>query len=320
MPTAGDPELDTPALALLWAARETGLLAALVVGADDEREAADAAGVTERAARIVTDALIDLGFLRRVDGDVEPANPALGLLATRDLRSVGTVPAALDRFDAYAELPRTMESGVPPVDPDERVRHRLGAAEAVDDATVEATVDAALAANPDAERALAVADGPGRHARALADRGLDVTLLDGPAVIEAVEPLLEPTPVTPRAGSLAGVEGTFDLVLTVDGAWRQAAEENRFTVLAAADGLAPGGAVVLIEPLRDHSTAAVGVAATALATGTGEPSPESTVTEWLLDAGLEAIETSDVPGTPYQAVAGHLTDDGSATPRTAEFK
>jgi len=308
MPTAGDSELDTPALALLWAARETGLLAALVEGAGDEREAADAAGVTERAARIVTDALIDLGFLRRVDGAIEPANRALGLLATRDLRSVGTIPAALDRFDAYAELPRTMESGVPPVDPDERVRHRLGAAAAVDDATVEATVDAALAANPDAERALVVADGPGRHARALADRGLDVTLLDGPAVIEAVEPLLDSTPVTPRAGSLVDVEATFDLVLTVDGAWRQGVEENRFTVLAAADALAPGGAVVLIEPLRDRSAAAIEVAATALATGTGEPYPEPTVAEWFVDAGLSEIETSDVPGTPYQAVVGRLDD------------
>jgi hypothetical protein len=308
MPTAGDSELDTPALALLWAARETGLLAALVEGAGDEREAADAAGVTERAARIVTDALIDLGFLRRVDGAVEPANRALGLLATRDLRSVGTVPAALDRFAAYAELPRTMESGVPPVDPDERVRHRLGAAEAVDDATVEATVDAALAANPDAERALVVADG--RHARALADRGIDVTLLDGPSVIEAVEPLLESTLVTTRAGSLVDVEATFDLVLTVDGAWRQGAEENRFTVLAAADALAPDGAVVLIEPLRDRSAAAVEVAATALATGTGEPYTESTVAGWFLDAGLAGVETSDVPGTPYQAVVGRL--DGSA--------
>ncbi|WP_435117468.1 class I SAM-dependent methyltransferase [Halolamina sp. C58] len=310
MPTAGDSELDTPALALLWAARETGLLAALVDGAGDEREAADAAGVTERAARIVTDALIDLGFLRRVDGAVEPANRALGLLATRDLRSVGTVPAALDRFDAYAELPRTMESGVPPVDPDERVRHRLGAAAAVDDDTVEATVDAALAANPDAERALVVADGPGRHATALAGRGLDVTLLDGPAVIEAVKPLLASTPVTPRAGSLVDVAATFDLVLTVDGAWRQGVEENRFTVLAAADALSPGGAVVLVEPLRDRSGAAVEVAAAALATGTGEPYPESTVAEWFLDAGLAGVETSDVPGTPYQAAVGRR--DGSA--------
>ncbi|QKY21314.1 SAM-dependent methyltransferase [Halolamina sp. CBA1230] len=309
MPTAGDADLDMPALALLWAARETGLLAALVDEPGGVREAADSAGITERSARIVVDALVDLDFLRRVDDGIEPANRALGLLATRDLRSVGAVPATLDRFDAYAELPRTMESGVPPVDPDERVRHRLGAAEAVDDASVETTVDAALAANPDAERALVIADGPGRHARALAERGLDVTLLDGPTVIEAVEPLLDPTPVEPRAGSLADVGMTFDLVLTVDSAWRQPAEENRFTVLAAANVLAPGGAIVLAEPLRDRSAAAVEVAAAALATGSGEPYPESTVREWFADAGLARIEASDVPETPYQAVVGRRRGD-----------
>jgi SAM-dependent methyltransferase len=304
MATARDTDLDTPALALLWAARETGLLAALIDEPGDAAAAAEAAGVGERAARIVADALVDLGFLRRVDDGIEPANRALGLLTTRDLRSIGTVPAALDRFAAYAALPRTIESGVPPEDPEQRVRHRLGAAEALDDTTVEATVDAALAANPDAERALVVADGPGRHARELADRGLDVTLLDGPAVIEAVEPMLESTAVTLRTGSLVDLDVPFDLVLSVDGAWRQSADENRFTLLAAADALAPGGAVVVVEPLRDRSTAAVEVAAASLATGSGRPYDEATVTAWFTDADLSTVETSEVPGTPYQAVAG----------------
>lgn len=308
MVTARDTDLDTPALALLWAARETGLLTALIDEPGDAAAAAEAAGVGERAARIVADALVDLGFLRRVGDGIEPANRSLGLLTTRDLRSVGTVPAALDRFAAYAELPRTIESGVPPVDPEERVRHRLGAAEARDDATVEAAVDAALAASPDAERALVVADGPGRHARELADRGVDTTLLDGPAVIEAVEPLLDSAHVALRSGSLVEVDVTFDLVLSVDGAWQQSADENRFTLLAAANALSPGGAAVLVEPLRDRSAAAVEVAAAALATGSGEPYDEATVREWFTDAGLAGIETIEVPDTPYQAVTGRRSD------------
>lgn len=309
MPTAGDTDLDTPALALLWAARETGLLPTLIRESGDADAAAETAGVTPRSARIVVDALVELEFLRRVDGEVEPTNRALGLLATRDLRSVGTVPATLDHFGAYAELPRTMQSGVPPIASEDRVRHRLGAAEAVDDAVVEASVDAALAATPDAERALVVADGPGQHARAIADRDIDVTLLDGPAEVEAVEPLLDGTSVTLRTDSLTDVEAaTFDLVVTVDGAWRQSADENRFTLLAAANTLTPGGAVVLVEPLRDRSTAAVEVAASALATGSGRPYSEAEVTEWFRGAGLAGVETSDVPGTPYQAVAGWQAD------------
>ncbi|WP_049979648.1 hypothetical protein [Halolamina rubra] len=313
MPTAGDTDLDVPSLALLWAARETGLLEALLRAPGGAAAAADATGVTERAASIVVDALVELEFLRRVGDGVEPTNRALGLLATRDLRSIGDVPTALDRFDAYAALPRTMESGVPPIesDPESRIRHRLGAAEALDDATVRATVDAALAANPDADRALVVADGPGRHARALADRGLDVTLLEGADVAAVVEPLLERTDVALRTGSLADVAATFDLVLTVDAAWRQSPAENRFTTLAVAAALAPGGAAVCVEPLRDRSSAGVSVAAAALATGNGRPYPEATVREWFADAGLEAVETSEVPETPYQAIAGRRPDEGS---------
>ncbi|GAB7094369.1 hypothetical protein JCM30237_15210 [Halolamina litorea] len=304
MPTAGDPELDTPTLALLWAARETGLLRALLREPGGAPEAADAAGVTERAATIVVDTLVDLGFLHRMDDGVEPTNRALGLLATRDLRSVGTTPAALDRFGAYAELPRTMQTGVPPMEPDDGLRHRLGAVEATDDATVDATVEAALAAAPDAERALVIADGPGPHARALAERGLDVTLLDGAVEAEAVEPLLSGTSVTVRAASLADVATTFDLVLSVDAAWRASPDENRFTVAAAAETVAPGGAAVLVEPLGDRSPAAPRVATAALATGTGRPYDEAEVTAWFEGAGLVAVETADVPGTPYQAVAG----------------
>lgn len=309
MPTAGDTDLDTAALALLWAARETGLLAALLRESGGASEAAESADVTERSARIVVDALVELGFLHRVEGAVEPTNRALGLLATRDLRSVGQTPAALDRFGAYAALPETMQTGAPPVAPEDRVRHHLGAAEAVDDATVEATVDAALAANPDLDRALVVADGPGRHARALAERGVDVTLLDGAAEADAVQPLVDGTAVTLRTDSLAAVEAaTFDLVLSVDAAWRQSPEENRFTLAAAANVLTADGAVVLVEPLRDRSTAAVEVAAAALATSSGQPYAETQVTGWFAAADLTDVETSDVPGTPYQAVAGRRSD------------
>lgn len=305
MSTAGETDFDTPALALLWAARETGLLTALLREAGDASDAAESAGVTPRSARLVADALVELGILRRVDGGLEPTNRALGLLATRDLRSVGQLPAALDQFGTYVSLPETMRGAEPPAAPDDGLRHQLGAAESVDDTTVEAIIDAVLAANPDAERALTVADGPGRHARELTARGLDVTLLDGPAEVEAVEPLLRGTDITVERGSLANIEPkTFDLVVLVDGAWRQSPAENRFTISAATETLAPGGAVVVVEPLRDRSTATVTVAAAALAAGIGQPYTEDEVTDWLTDAGLTEIETSDVPESPYQAITG----------------
>jgi len=219
MPTTGDSDLETAELALLWAARETGLLEALLRETGSPNEAAAVSGVTERAARVTIDALVDLGFFERVEDGVEPTNRVLGLLATRDVRSIGQVPSALDQFDAFAALPTAMRRDNPERQPRsrtvQRTRHQLGASEAVDDATVRATVDAIHAANPDAERVLALADGPGRHARELADRGPAVTLLEGSAVGDVVEPLLAGGDVSLQTGCLPDLEsGSHDLIFS----------------------------------------------------------------------------------------------------------
>lgn len=314
MATAGDADLTTAELALLWAARETGLLEALLRQTGSPSEAAAVAGVTERAARVTVDALVDLGFFQRVGDGVEPTNRALGLLATRDVRSIGEVPAALDRFDALARLPSAMRRNEPDRQSRTRTaqetRHRVGANEAVDDATVRATVDAIHAANPDAERVLALADGPGRHARELVERGPAVTLLDGADVADAVGPLLARSDVAIQTGSLADVEpAAYDLVFLVDGLWSGTAAENRYTIQSVERALTPDGAFVAVEPLRDRSDAATSVAATALATGTGEPYTEATVAGWCVAADLDDVSASDVPGTPYQAVAAERHDD-----------
>lgn len=271
MPTGEDAGLDTPALALLWAARNTGLLEALLREVGTAREAAELTGVTERAARIVVDALVDLGFLHRVGDEVEPTNRALGFLATQDVRSIGRLPHAVDLFDRYQALPETMQTGVQPPDEGVRTRHELGAQAAVAGETVAACIDAVHAAHPDATRALELCGGPGRYARELAERGLDVTLLDGPDVVDTVEPLLASSPVSVEAGSFANLgENEYDLIYAVDMAWSLSRAENGILLRAAADALCGDGAFVLVEPLRGHSEAAVETAVRALATGTGE--------------------------------------------------
>jgi SAM-dependent methyltransferase len=317
MPTAGDSGLDAPALALLWAARETGLLEALLRETGTPSEAADIAGVTDRAARVTVDALVELGFFDRVGGSVEPTNRALGLLATRDIRSIGHVPAELDTFATLTALPEAMQSEAYPTDnptlpgTGQRTRHRLGAHDAVDDATVRATVDAIHAANPDAGRVLALADGPGRHARELEERGPAVTMLEGPAVADAVGPLLARSDVEVATESLSDLPpSSYDLVFLVDGMWSSPPPENRFTLQAVERALAPDGAFIAVEPLQGRSELTATIAATALATGSGEPYTEATIAGWCVAAGLDDVEASDVPETPYQAVVAGRHEGG----------
>lgn len=304
MPTGVADELDTAELALLWAARETGLLDALLMEVGTAAEAAARTDVTEHAARVVVEALVDLEFLRRVGDEVEPTNRALGLLATSDVRSIGTLPHALDLFDRYRTLPTVMRMGEPRTKSIDWRRHELGARAAVDESTVRAVVDTVHAAHPDATRALELSGGPGLYARELASREVDVTLLDGPDVVDAVAPSLASSSVRLEAGSVVDLApDEYDLVYAVDVAWSLSRVEGAMLVSAATEALRGDGVFLLVEPLRNHSTASVETAVRALATGIGECFAEADVAGWCFEAGLDHVEVADVPGTTYQAVA-----------------
>lgn len=296
-------DLGTAELALLWAARETGVLEVLLTEVGTASEAAERAGVSDHAARIVVDCLLEMGLLRRVGDEVEPTNRALGFLATEDVRSVGHLPHAVDLFERFRRLPEAVQAGRSPAPPENWTHHLLGARMARDDDVVDAAVAAVAAADPDATRVLELCGGPGRHATELADRGLDVTLLDGADVVEAVEPMLAGSPVDLRAGSVLDLGGAdYDVVYAVDVAWSLSREENAMLVAAAAAALTGGGTFVLVEPLYGHSERAVETSVRALATGEGECYAEADVAGWCFEAGLDDVEVADVPGTPYQAV------------------
>ncbi|MDL0124722.1 hypothetical protein PNQ92_04785, partial [Halobacterium salinarum] len=135
---------DFRTLLVLRAARETGVLDALVASADTPAAVAEQAGVTERAAEVVVAVLVDRGFLTWVSGAVEPTNRMLGFITKTDVRSIGSLPHALDVADALVALPAAMEGDDVPAgsDTDRAFRNRLGAAAARDDAAVRAAVTA----------------------------------------------------------------------------------------------------------------------------------------------------------------------------------
>lgn len=302
--TDGD-DLPRETLFLLWAARETGVLDALAASAGTPAAVAEGTGVTPEAAETVVSALVDSGYLRRVGDEYEFTNRALGFLAKRDLRSIGPLPGALDDLDALVRLPETMRTGEPPERPPDRTRNRLGADLAADEAAVRARVTAAVREHPAATDALVLAGGSGVHAREFAARGLDVTLLDGPDVIAAVEPLLAPTDVSLVAGSLADVAERFDLVFGLGLCTELEAAEAEPTVAALADRLRPDGRLVLVETLADGSRAAVAAEARALAFGTGSGThADADYREWFAAAGLTDVRVAPVPGTDRTTVTG----------------
>jgi hypothetical protein len=341
MPTRDTTDLPPTALTLLWAARETGIVDAVTTDAGTVTAVADATGVTERAARVTVRSLADLGFLRRVGGEYEPTNRALGLLAKRDVRSIGRIPHALDLQTVLRDLPETMDTGDPPADPPDWTRNRLGAVEASDEATVRACVTTAIRAAPDADCVLDVRGGSGRYAREVVARGRRATLFETPEVCEVVEPLLAPTDVSLVAGDLAdppatapGTDGPFALALAVDLVRELDPATARETFAGLAETLAPEGTVVLVDAFRELADADVsvddsgedapqptvgadvgvdpaagaGVACEQLALGSGDAHATAAVCEWLSSpadgVGFEAVSARHVPGTARVAVVG----------------
>ncbi|GAB6879340.1 hypothetical protein JCM17823_16140 [Halorubrum gandharaense] len=323
--TIRDDGLPVEALLLLRAARETGALDALAERAGTPAALAAETALTPAAAETVVRTLADLGFLERVGDEYEFTNRALGFLAKRDLRSVGTLPAELDAINALVALPATMtgpvagegadgetvagdvdaeSDGDAETDGDNHLRNRLGAAAAEDEATVRARVTAATRAQPDAETVLVVGDGAGTHAREFAARGLDATLLDGEAVVAAVDPLLAPTDVTTTAGSLAAAE-LADLVFAAALLTELGREEAAFTVEAAAERLREDGALVFVEPVRERLESETVVARDVrrLAEGSGRVHALDDYREWFTAAGLD-LTVEPVPGMDAVALVG----------------
>jgi hypothetical protein len=289
-------------LLLLWAARECDVLDALATSAGTPADVARETGVTPHAAVQFVTALAAQGFLERVGDEYEPTNRLLGFLTKTDLRSIGRLPHALDTLDAWTALPETARTDDPPEPGEHATRNCLGAEWARDDATVRATVTAAVRAHPDADSVVVLHDGPGRHAREFAARGLDATVLETPERAEAVEPLLRSTAVRLETGGQLDSIPQADLVCAVDLTRHHTPAANRTWLGAAFEAVGDRGTVVMVDPHRDHAAASL-FAVETFATGGHGPYDAATLRQWVAEADFEPSAEA-VPGVELTAVSG----------------
>jgi hypothetical protein len=311
---------DRDEAALLWVARETGVLEALLSTADTPAEAAASAGVPERAGRILGNALADRGFFAVVDGVYEPTDRALGFLARTDPRSVGSLPYRADLLERCAALPAGLAGGsdaggdapaepaAPPTpEPEHWTADRLGAVAATDAAVVRALVTAAVREAPGADRVVDVGGAPGTYAREFADRGFEAALCAQPEAAARSRSFLAATDVAVVERAIPPDSlPDCDLAFVPDLTRRLGPDGNRRLFGALADALAPDGTVVAVDHLRGHTDGAAGAALEALATtAAGEVYGPDRYREWLPAAGF-APAIRSVPGVDRAAVVGRL--------------
>ena len=312
MPTRDRSHTSVESLALLWAARESGVIDALTSTAGTADAVADVADIDHRAASITVEALASMGFIKRVGDEYEITNRALGFLAKRDVRSIGRLPHALDTFSLYTDLPETMATGEVPDLPAEWRRNRLGAEDATDESVVRACVTAAVRESPDSNRVLELAGGAGVFAREFLERGYDVTYVDDAETVDVVRPLLSRAGVNLVAGDPADPPVTgFGLVFVGDAFDGLHADEAASLVAGAYDALEPGGTAVFVDSLHGRCSTAATTrrAVDSLAVGRGDLYDEPTVRSWVDAAGFARQTVRDVPGTDLQAVVAERAVD-----------
>lgn len=309
-------------VAALRAARETGVLDALLDDADTPTEVAARTPVDARAASVLVDVLADRGFFEVVDGAYEPTNRALGLLTKTDLRSIGRVPREIDRFDAYAALPETLASddavaAAREARGDDHDRNDLGSRQATPQSAVNAAVSAAQREAPAATHVLDVGGAPGKHATEFAARGATVTLRDTSERVDAARPLLAPRDLTLDAGALDADLPPADLAFATHLTPRL--DDDALDAFGAAthdalrherdenDDRPPAGerALVLVEHVRDRSPRTPTRRLDALATGQpGDHRTERAIRDALQTAGFQRVDVHPIPGLDANAIVG----------------
>jgi SAM-dependent methyltransferase len=291
---------------LLWACRETGVIAALHDGVGRPETVAERTGITDRAADIVLETLADLGYAEVADGAYEPTERLRGFDPETPPIERGILPHRIDSLENYMRLPETMRTGEAPEPGDEEFRNYMGAMAAVPEATVRAIVTTAEHAHPRPERVLDVGGGPGRFGAEFARRGADVTLLDQPGVLELLEDHhceagLDVVEGDARESLPEGFDLAFSARMTVslslDGIHQYF--ENVF------DAIDPGGTFVGAEWVRGRADVAERFGFHMLTMSeVGNTYSEEEYLSALDAAGFVDTAIRDVPGTRFQLIVG----------------
>ncbi len=288
---------------VLMAALEVGLIEALLERPRPAAEVARDLALDERATLRVIRVLVDAGYLDEQDGDSLAVAPDV-----RPFLDAGDDAYAGDRLlhfhgllARWVQLPDVLRHGGP-AHAERSARSlsafigsmRVGAQE-----RARPLADQLAALFPATRTALDIGGGPGTQALAFQHHGWEVTVLDFPEVIDLMADDLAAAGIaTIMADATQDVPARgFDLVHCGNLFHSMSPEECAAAVRAAADALAPGGALAIFDFLRGQGLRSSLFAVNMLvATSAGDVYAEEDYRRWCAAAGLHDFAVHEVPG------------------------
>ena len=300
-----DQAETTVAVAAAYAA---GVFRALGEGAASAEEVAGRAHLDRRAVAILLPALAEAGLLEREDDRYRPTAACRRGLCDPDSADFvgGGLPHWLHNLQGWTRLDMVLRTGEP-LRSTRRQRTRedrarfMAAMAAAPAERLRKLVDVCLARVPGARTALDVGGGPGRMARELVERGLEVTLFDTPPTVEFVADeygLAEVKHLRLVGGDFTVdplPDGPFDIVLLSNVLHIYGPETNRRLLEEVARVSAPGGVVAVQDFVRGRSSRAARFALVMLMrTDGGNTYGEDEIGGWMEGAGLVDVRLEDL--------------------------
>jgi 2-polyprenyl-3-methyl-5-hydroxy-6-metoxy-1,4-benzoquinol methylase len=307
---AGFDTNDWQELLIVAAAIELGIFKELDREAATAPELARRLGYDQRAMHILLEALTDLDHLYQ-DGDRYHLSNNMRSVAA-DETSAAYEPFfilhqrnLIERWLTIPEVVRTGRQVERPYTSKRRevfIRSMHDASKRTAAAVVESCLKRALGART----VIDIGGGPGTYGREFARRGLKVTILDCPEVIEIMKPELSRIPeINLVAGDFneALPSGPFDLAFMGNIFHIYGPQENALLLKRVRNSLSPRGTVAIVDIVRGLSSRAPLFAVTMLvSTNSGNTWTEDDYRNWLTGAGFGQISLEEIAGRDSQLI------------------
>ncbi|HEX21558.1 MAG TPA: methyltransferase domain-containing protein [Actinobacteria bacterium] len=275
-------------------------------------ELADNINTDERATDILLNALTAAGYLTIKDSRFSLTDAAVTQLIDENHPNfIGfSISHSLRLAERWLTLPEVLVSGQP-VAGDRFSETPEGFIKAMDvyaKKTAAQAVEYCLSQNPQAKKVLDIGGATGTVSRLFAQRGLDSTLFDIPAVIELDQESLGDNPnieLVTGDFNKSLPSGAFDIVYLGNITHIYSEEKNAALFKKIYKILNPGGIIVILDFVRGLSPSAPLFAVNMLVnTHEGGTWTLDEFSGWLKAAGFGGIDYIDVKERDQQLIAG----------------